>query len=195
MEVSCQATIPCAPLAAWTWGSPGVCISSMQGILSAAARWFGVLVQRSVLHCLLSVDVWTHVGLATGMILTASTHMMWAYSSKNIADCTKLPFCPPLVSDVVATSKGLQPLQPLLSAPSEEFCHKHCPLLFGEGEDFVSHFSLFWKKKKKKVQLMQFLAEASSDPWTVSTLRDLGKTGVNSPTSFPVVLWEEKLRG
>lgn len=40
---------------------------------------------------------------------------------------------------------------------------------------------------------MQFLAGASLDPWTI--LRDLGKTGINSLTSFPVVLWEGNLIG
>lgn len=42
---------------------------------------------------------------------------------------------------------------------------------------------------------MQYLAGASLGPWTVSILRDVGKTGFKGPTSFPVVLWEGNLRG
>lgn len=42
---------------------------------------------------------------------------------------------------------------------------------------------------------MQYLAGASLGPWTVSILRDVGKTGFKDPTSFPVVLWEGNLRG
>lgn len=56
----------------------------------------------------------------------------------------------------------------------------------GKMRGFVSHFNPFGKKKK--VQPREYLAGASLGPWTMSIVRDVGKTRVKYPASFPVVL-------